>query len=122
MGRSVGGGPSIVCMIAFSDLRYSLSFFPANMAIMAILSKWMACKAGELKYLWLSMNRPPTSYGVISICSYLHNLCLANFFPTILVHSAMATQVYCIDKEWKLLREGSVSWFTYCYCLKSKFD
>ena len=27
MGRSVGGGP---LMIAFSDLRYSLSFFPAK--------------------------------------------------------------------------------------------
>ena len=108
VGRSVGGGPLIVCMIAFSDLWYSLSFFPANMAITAILFIWMACKAGELKHLWLSMNRPPTLSGVVSICSNIHNLCLATLFPTILVHSAMATQVYCIDKKWKLFCEGSV--------------
>ena len=80
VGRSVGGGPLNVCMIAFSDLWYSLSFFPANMAITAILFIWMACKAGELKHLWLSMNRPPTLSGVVSICSNIHNLCLATYF------------------------------------------
>ena len=73
-----------------------------------MLSIWMACKAGELKHLWLSMNRSPTLSGAVSICSNIHNLCLATLFPTILVHSAMATQVYWIYKEWKRFCEGSV--------------
>ena len=81
------------------------------MAIMAMLSIWMACKAGEqLKHLCLIMNRTPTLSGAISICSNIHTLCLATLFPTILVHSAMATQVYCNDKEWKLFCEDSVNY------------
>ena len=83
--RSVGGGHLFVCMMGFSDLQYSLSFSPANMAIVVMLSICMACKAVEqLKHLWLNINRSPTLSIAVLISSNIHNLCFATLFPPIL--------------------------------------